>query len=457
MPLVRTRSRGAAAILLAATCMLGLTACSGQTASPGTIDVIQIEGLVDPSTATYLVSKLRQAEDDGVQAAVIEIDTSGGLDVSTDEIVRQIVESDVPIVSWVAPNGARAASTGTFVVYASDLAFMADPSELGPAYPVNLAAPVPDSLDGEAMDDAVAVLRELATAQGRAPDRVEQVAGEPTDAAAAADAGMIDGTASSLADLLEQVDGADVQVAGGSDVVIESWNEDEDALSTSLRFQNPTLLQQLLHLVTDPEVAFFLLLVGLFGLIFEVYNPGIGLAGALGALSLLMGFYALSVLPTDWSGVFLIVLGVIFFVVDLQIAGLGMWTAGGLVSLIAGSILLFRGADASLSLDAWAIAGGVALTLLFFISIMTAALRVRLRRPISGEEAIVGALGEAKTDIAPEGTVLSKGTLWRARTMETGIAAGARVRVMATEGLVLLVEPDHHGSGSPDEADLDES
>ena len=259
--------------------MLGLTACSGQTASPGTIDVIQIEGLVDPSTATYLVSKLRQAEDDGVQAAVIEIDTSGGLDVSTDEIVRQIVESDVPIVSWVAPNGARAASTGTFVVYASDLAFMADPSELGPAYPVNLAAPVPDPLDGEAMDDAVAVLRELATAQGRAPDRVEQVAGEPTDAAAAADAGMIDGTASSLADLLEQVDGADVQVAGGSDVVIESWNEDEDALSTSLRFQNPTLLQQLLHLVTDPEVAFFLLLVGLFGLIFEVYNPGIGLAG----------------------------------------------------------------------------------------------------------------------------------------------------------------------------------
>ena len=457
MPLVRTRLRGAAAILLAATCMLGLTACSGQTASPGTIDVIQIEGLVDPSTASYLVSKLRQAEDDGVQAAVVEIDTSGGLDVSTDEIVQQIVESEVPIVSWVAPNGARAPSTGTFVVYASDLAFMADPSELGPAYPVNLAASIPEPLDREAREDTAAFLRELATAQGRDPDGVEQIVGEPMDAGPAAEAGIIDGTASSLADLLEQIDGADVEIADGSDVAIETWNEDEDVLSASLRFQNPTLLQQLLHLVTDPEVAFFLLLVGLFGLIFEVFNPGIGLAGLLGALSLLLGFYALSALPTDWTGVFLIVLGVIFFVVDLQIAGLGMWTAGGLVSLIAGSILLFGGADGALTLDPWAIAAGVTLTLLFFISIMTAALRVRLRRPISGEEAIVGELGEAKTDIAPEGTVLSKGTLWRARTMETGIAAGARVRVMATEGLVLLVEPDHHGSGSPDEADPNES
>jgi membrane-bound serine protease (ClpP class) len=433
--------------------MFGLTACSGQNASPGSIDVIQIDGVIDPTTATYLLDKLRQAEDDGVQAAVIEIDTPGGLDAPTDEIVQQIVDSDVPIVSWVAPNGARAASTATFVVYASDLAFMADPSELGPAYPVNLAMPVPDPPDRGAMDDTEALLRELATAQGRAPDGVEQVVGDPTDAKAAAEAGMIDGTASSLADLLEQVDGAEVRVAGGSDVVIETWNEDEDVLSTSLRFQNPTLLQQLLHLVTDPEVAFFLLLVGLFGLIFEVYNPGIGLAGLLGALSLLLGLYALSILPTDWTGVFLVVLGVAFFVVDLQIAGLGTWTAGGLVSLIAGSVLLFGDVDGSLSLDAWAIAAGVALALLFFISIMTAALRVRLRRPISGEEAIVGALGEAKTDIAPEGTVMSKGTLWRARTMETGIAAGARVRVMATEGLVLLVEPDHHGSGSPDEAD----
>ena len=452
MGLVRMHARVAAAILLSATCLFGLTACSDQDASPGSIDVIQIDGVLDPTTATYLVDKLRQAEDDRVQAAVIEIDTLGGLNVSTDEIVQQIADSDVPVISWVAPNGARAPSTGTFIVYASDLAFMADSSELGPAYPVNLAG-TGDPRPGAAMDDPVSLLRELAVAQGRDPDAVERAVEGSIDAAAAAEAGIVDGMASSLADLLEEVDGAEVRDAGGSTVVIETWNEDEDVLSTSLRFQNPTVLQQLLHVVTDPEFAFFLLLVGLFGLIFEVYNPGIGLAGLLGAVSLVFGFYGLSVLPTDWAGVFLVVLGVAFFVVDLQIAGLGMWTAGGLVSLIAGSVLLFGGADGSLSLDPWAIAAGVALTLLFFISIMTAALRVRLRRPISGEEAIVGAVGEAKTDIAPEGTVMSKGTLWRARTMETGIAAGAQVRVMATEGLVLLVEPDHDGAGSPEETD----
>jgi membrane-bound serine protease (ClpP class) len=164
---------------------------------------------------------------------------------------------------------------------------------------------------------------------------------------------------------------------------------------------------------------------------------------------LLLGFYALSVLPTNWVGVLLIVLGVIFFLVDLQAAGLGVWTVGGIAALVAGSLLLFSGVDPSVELSPWAVVAAVAGTLLFFISVMTAALRVRLRRPITGQESIVGTVGEAKTDIAPEGTVVTKGTLWRARTMETGIAAGSRVKVMATEGLVLLVEPLHEDDPAP--------
>jgi membrane-bound serine protease (ClpP class) len=156
-----------------------------------------------------------------------------------------------------------------------------------------------------------------------------------------------------------------------------------------------------------------------------------------------MGFYGLSVLPTNWLGVLFVMFAVALLLVDLHTAGLGAWTAGGLVMLVVGGLLLFSGADPALSLSPWAIVAAVAGTLLFFVSVMTAALRVRLRRPITGEEAIVGTIGEAKTDIAPEGTVMTKGTLWRARTMETGIAAGSRVQVKATEGLVLLVEPLH--------------
>ena len=446
--------RMALALLLTAMCLVSLTACSAQPPSAETIDVIQLEGVIDPPTASYLISKLQQAEEDGVQAAVIEIDTPGGLDVSMREIVKEILESDVPVISWVAPPGARASSTGTFIVYASNLAFMAESTELGPATPINLAGAHPDTVDQKVTTDAAAFIRDLAVGRDRNPERAEDAVRDAASigAAEATDIGVVDGTASSLADLLEKVDGADVETADGSSVVLETWDESEDVLSASLRFQNPNLLQQLLHLVTDPEFAFLLLLIGAFGLIFEVYNPGIGLAGILGAVSLLLGFYGLLVLPTNWVGVFLIVLGLVFFIVDLQIAGLGLWTAGGLVALISGSVLLFAGADESLRLSPWAIGAAVALTLLFFISVMTAALRVRLRRPITGEEALVGAVGEAKTDIAPEGTVMTKGTLWRARTMEMGIAAGAQVRVMATEGLVLLVEPVHEGS--PTTADI---
>jgi membrane-bound serine protease (ClpP class) len=155
------------------------------------------------------------------------------------------------------------------------------------------------------------------------------------------------------------------------------------------------------------------------------------------------------VLPTNWAGVFLIILGVIFFVMDLQTAGLGVWTVGGAAALVAGGLLLFSGASPVLELNVGSLIAAVAGTLIFFISVMTAALRVRLRRPITGEEGMVGAVGEAKTDIAPEGTVMTKGTLWRARTMETGISAGSKVLVRATEGMVLLVEPWHEEGDAP--------
>ena len=452
------RPRGAVALLLTVMCVLPLAACSAQPPSAETVDVIQLEGLIDPPTASYLVSQLHQAEEDGVQAAVIEIDTPGGLRVSMSEIVEEILNSEVPVISWVAPRGAQAASTGTFIVYASNLAFMAESTEIGAATPINLARAKPDDVDQKVTNDAVAFIRELAVTRDRNPEWAEDAVRDDATLGAteAASIDVVDGTASSLADLLEQIDGADVETADGSSVVLETWDESEGVLSAPLRFQNPNLLQQLLHLVTDPEFAFLLLLVGTFGLIFEVYNPGIGLAAILGTASLLLGFYGLSVLPTNWAGVFLILLGVALFIVDLQMVGLGWWTAGGLAALISGSILLFAGVDESLRLSPWAIGAAVALTLLFFISVMTAALRVRLRRPITGEEALVGAVGEAKTDIAPEGTVITKGTLWRARTMEMGIAAGAQVRVMATEGLVLLVEPVHEAAQTlADGVDID--
>jgi membrane-bound serine protease (ClpP class) len=437
---------------------LGLMApaAGAQEDESDVVEVIELEGIIDPTSAGYLQGRLRASEAAGVQAAVVRLDTPGGLDVSMRSIIKQMLDMDVPVVVWIAPRGSRAASAGTFITYAANLAYMAEATEIGAATPVNLGGGEQDeTLARKATNDAAEFMVELARTRGRneewAEDAVRNAAS--VGATEAVEINVVDGMASSLRQLLEAMDGERLEVANGSTVTLETWDEANGRPSATVRFHEMNILQRLLHAVTNPEIAFFLVLIGTFGLIFELYNPGIGLAGLLGGVSLLLGFYSLSVLPTNWAGVLLIVLAVVFFLVDLQTAGLGVFTIGGIAAMVAGALLLFAGADPSLQMSPVAIVAAVGLTLLFFISVMTAALRVRLRRPIIGEESIVGTVGEAKTDIAPEGTVVTKGTLWRARTMETGIAAGSKVKVMATEGLVLLVEPLHdHENGAEGQA-----
>lgn len=433
--------------VLGALFLAGAGPASAQGAEARFVDVIQVDGVIDGPTAEYLIERIEAAQADA-HAIVIQLDTPGGLDIAMRDIIGGIMQSEIPVVVWVAPQGSRAASAGTFIAYSGHLTYMAAATELGAATPVNLAGEsLPPGVEEKATNDAVAFITELARERGRDVEFAEAAVreAEAIGVTEAVERGVVDGQASSLSEVLQLVDGQSVEVEGGS-VALDTWDPAAGELTVTLRFQEMGLLQRLQHALTSPEIAFLLLLAGAFGLIFELYNPGIGLAGILGAASLLMGFYGLSVLPTNWFGVLAIVLAVVLLLVDLHTVGLGVWTAGGLLLLVAGGLMLFSGADPALSLSRWAIVAAVVFTLLFFISVMTAALRVRLRRPITGEEAMVGAVGEAKTDIAPEGTVVTKGTLWRARTMETGIAAGSKVQVKATEGLVLLVEPLHEDS-----------
>lgn len=417
---------------------------SAQGSDAPPLDVVEIDGVIDGPSAEFLIDRIEAAQDDAV-AIVIQLDTPGGLDIAMRDVIGGIMQSRVPVIVWVAPQGSRAASAGTFIAYAAHLTYMAAATELGAATPVNLSGEdLPPAIAEKATNDAVAFITELARERGRDVEFAEAAVrdAEAIGVTEAVERGVVDGQASSLGELLQLVDGQTVDVAGDS-VVLETWDPASGELTVTLRFQQMGLLQRLQHALTSPEVAFLLLLAGVFGLIFELYNPGIGLAGILGAGALVMGFYGLSVLPTNWLGVLAVVVSVVLLLVDLHTGGLGGWSIGGLVLLVAGGLTMFSGADPALSLSIWAIVAAVVFTLLFFISVMTAALRVRLRRPITGEEAMVGAVGEAKTDIAPEGTVVTKGTLWRARTMEMGIAAGSKVQVKATEGLVLLVEPLH--------------
>jgi membrane-bound serine protease (ClpP class) len=440
--------------LAAGAVMVAASPLSAQEVGDQTVDVIELEGIIDPTNADYLKGRLARSETDEVHAVVIRLDTPGGLDVSMREMIQEMLDVEVPTIVWIAPRGARAASAGTFITYAANLAYMADGTTLGAATPVNLGGgDIDETLARKITNDAAAYIEELAVLRDRDPEfaRAAVEDAKSIGATEAVERGVVNGQVSNLSDLLEEIDGETVTLGDGDTSTLETWDEASDTATVRFRFQEMNVLQRLLHLVTNPEIAYLLILFGTFGIIFELYNPGIGLAGILGGVCLLLGFYALSVLPTNWAGVLLIVLSVVFFIIDLQVAGLGIWTAGGVAALIGGGLLLFSGAPDALSLSPWAIVTAVAVTLIFFISVMTAALRVRLRRPISGEDALIGTVGEARTDIAPEGIVMTKGTLWRARTMETGIAAGSKVEIKATEGLVLLVEPLHEAVHANDE------
>ncbi|HEY7875557.1 MAG TPA: NfeD family protein [Actinomycetota bacterium] len=415
---------------------LALAAPAPAQTTARVVYVVQVEGVIDPPVARYIVDRLDRAEAANAHAVILQIDSPGGLQVSNQELVAAVRNATVPVIAWIAPRDARAASTGAILVYAADVAYAADSTELGPMSPV--------TLDGTDVGGVLKVWQVL----GRGPLITRpvgtDVAEHAVDAEEAAAAGYVDGAASSFRDLLQAIDGTVVD-----DVTLETWDEAVGAPSVTIRFAQMDPLQRLLHAVTDPKVALLLFLAGLFGLIFELYNPGIGLAAIVGVGSLALSIYSLSILPTNWGALLFVTAGIGLLLLDLHAAALGPPSALGLVALAAGSAFLFSGAAEPLRLSPVAIGVAVVITIVFFVSVMTAALRVRLRRPVSDDEGLVGTVGEATTDIAPEGTVLTKGTLWRARTMEMGIAAGAKVEVKATEGLVLLVEPLHEHEPEP--------
>jgi membrane-bound serine protease (ClpP class) len=400
-----------------------------------TIEFIELSGVIDPVSSRFLLRQIGAAEQNESHAVIVRLDTPGGLDISMREMVQRILSARVPVVVWVAPSGARAASAGVFITYASHVAAMAPATNIGAAHPVNLGEPLDEVASAKATNDAAAYIRSIANERGRNAEWAEQAVRESVSLAAeeAASQGVVEFVAPTLRSLLEQLDGREV-VAGNETIRLS-------ATDAEVRFHKMTLLERILHIAISPEVAYLLLLLGFYGLIFELYSPGIGAAGVLGGVSLILGFYALSVLPTSWAGVALLLLAVAFFVIDLHTAGLGVFTLGGTVALIAGSLLLFAGADPELRLSWWAVGGALFSTLAFFLWIMTAALRARRGRPVSGAEAMVGTVGLARTDIAPEGQVMARGTLWRARTGGVAIPQGSQVRVLSVSGLLLVVEP----------------
>jgi membrane-bound serine protease (ClpP class) len=396
--------------------------------------VARVRGIIHPIAAEFLAEALARADEEGAAALVIELDTPGGLMTSTRAITTAILGTRVPVVVYVGPSGAQAASAGFFVLMAGDVAAMAPGTNTGAAHPVGPAGQTIDGVMKEKVEqDASANIRALAARNKRNSELAESAVlkSKSFTADEALEAGLVDVIAPSLEDLLRQIDGRTVTKSDRTTQV----------LATAGRPQRPVEMrpvQRLLAVLANPDIAYILLTVGFLGIYFELAQPGAVLPGVVGGIALVLAFFSLSFLPVDYAGLALIFLGLLFFVLEIKITSYGLLTVAGVVSLLLGSSMLFKTAEPALrvSLD---VALSVSLFAAAVVGFLVAlALRARRRPVTTGLEGLLSETGVARSPIAPHGKVFVHGELWEARA-DQPVEAGQAVDILAVEGRVLRV------------------
>lgn len=398
-----------------------------------TVHVITIDGVIDQTASGYLASRIREAESAGVEALVLRLDTPGGLDTSMRRMVKDILAARIPVIVFVAPSGSRAASAGVFITYAAHVAAMAPGTNIGAAHPVNLGGDLPPEISEKAANDAAAFLRSLA----RLRDRDEGFAREAVlkssslTADEALEKGVIDLTAADLDTLLDRLDGRRVTVDGET-VTLQTRGAAVAEKEMSFR-------QRLLHALTNPNLAYLFMIIGFYGLIYELANPGVGFSGIGGAIGLIIGLYSLHVIGVNYAGLTLVVLAFALFLADLFMPTHGILTAGGIAALLFGSLLLVD-TDEGLAVSLLVIVPVTLATVLFSSLAVGAGLRAQRRAVVTGSEAMIGLTGRTRSLLDPEGLVSVHGELWRAVSIRGTIPEGTMIRVVGVDGLRLTVE-----------------
>ncbi len=431
--------------------------------SPGFVYVARFDLAITPVSAEYYDRAISTAERDGATALVVELDTPGGLVDSMQTMVQRTLASSVPVIVYVSPQGAMSASAGIFIVYASHVAAMAPNTTIGSAEVILNAGDDTGSATPESGDAAaerrkvtnllISQITNLAEQRGRDVDfGVKAVTeSENIGATAALQQKVVDIVATNVDDVLAQADGRVVKVG----------NDNEDVTlhtkGAALRSLEPTLGENLLLLITDPNVAFLLISIGTLGVTWEFINPGSVFPGVVGAICLLIGFLGLGTLPINWSGAVFLVLAFVLFIADVFMTSHGILTAGGIASLILGGLLLINTSDSpglpsvspSVVLGTAAGLGG------FFFFAVYKVLQARRYRPTTGREGLVGRTAITRSDLSPDGMVFVEGELWHATSDNGAIPSGQRVRVVATNGLRLRVRPETAPQPEAEPAGLD--
>jgi membrane-bound serine protease (ClpP class) len=413
-------------------------------AAPGAIHILDIRGIINPPVADYLTSALQNAAAQGASLVVVQIDTPGGLESSTRVMTQAVLASPVPVVVYVTPPGARAASAGLFILQSAHVAAMAPSTNTGSAHPVGLGGEADEVMTSKIVHDSAATIRTLAELRGRNAAWAERAVRESVSVTEkeALELEVLELVARDLDDLLQQLQGWTVVTATGERQL--------DLVDAPRYDASMNLVQQLLHVISSPDIAFILLSVGTIGLIAELYNPGMLIPGITGVISLIFAFFALGNLPTNWAGVALIVLAMALLVAELNTDATGVLSVGAVVAFLLGGLLLFRPFTpvapelpvAGMAVSPWLVGGSTALLIAFVVLILSQVARARKEPLHTGYEQYTGQLAIVYQALAPEGRVRFEGQLWYARVEPAQqVAPGQEVRITGVEGLTLIVEP----------------
>lgn len=398
---------------------------------------IKVDGSINPASASYIHDAIERASNEKAECLIIHLNTPGGLLKSTRVIVSDILESRVPVVVYVSPGGAHAGSAGVFVTMAAHIAAMAPSTNIGAAHPVNMQGKLDSTMNDKATNDAAAFIRSIAEKRKRNLQWAEEAVRKSVSITEveAVQQTVVDLVAVNEQDLLKQIDGRQVEV---HNVTKNLRTANADVQRVEMNF-----LERLLNLISDPNIAYILMMLGFYGVLFELYSPSAMVPGIVGVICLILAFYSMHTLPVNYAGLALIIFAIILFILEIKIISHGLLGIGGVISLVLGSMMLIKTSSAlEFARISWGvIISTAAVSALFFFVLIALAIKGQKAKPVSGIEGMVGETGETLARLEPTGMVRVHGELWKAESVSGSIEEGKQVRVKSIKDLKLYVEP----------------
>ncbi len=398
--------------------------------------ILSIDGSINPATSDYIIMGIEKANEDNAECVIVKLNTPGGLLKSTRIMVSEFLSSNIPVIVYVTPGGAQAASAGVFITMAANIAAMAPGTNIGAAHPVTMQGQMDSTMSEKVTNDAAAFIRTISEKRNRNIKWAEEAVRKSVSLTEneALKKGVINLVADNIDDLLNKVNGKEVVTAAG----VKTLNtENVKIINFDMNFS-----QKLLNILSDPNISYILFMLGLYGLLFEIFNPGAIFPGVIGGICIILAFYAMHTLPINYAGLALIIFAVILFILEIKIVSHGVLMIGGIISLILGSIMLIdvKSAWGALSVSWEIIAMIVIITILFFLVVIGLGIKAQHRKTSTGAEGIIGEIGKAISDLNPGGLVRVHGEIWDAESPDSKIETGSRVIVEKINNLKLKVK-----------------